>query len=78
MLSSASALSTADAAASAAVVTQTWLAAGILPGGLDALDRHSYEQALATYAVLQDAASKGLESLEQVRMTAAAAYAQRQ
>lgn len=45
---------------------QTWLAAGSLPGGLDALDRQTYEQAVATYAVLQEAASKGLESLEQV------------
>jgi hypothetical protein len=31
------------------------------------LDRQTYEQAVATYAVLQEAASKGLESLEQVR-----------
>lgn len=46
---------------------QTWLAAGSLPGGLDALDRQTFEQAVATYAVLQEAASKGLESLEQVR-----------
>lgn len=46
---------------------QTWLAAGSLPGGLDGLDRQSYEAALATYAVLQEAASKGLEYLEQVR-----------
>lgn len=45
---------------------QTWLAAGSLPGGLDALDRQTYEQAVATYVVLQEAASKGLECLEQV------------
>lgn len=31
------------------------------------MDRQTFEQAVATYAVLQEAASKGLESLEQVR-----------
>jgi hypothetical protein len=45
---------------------QAWLAAGNLPGGLEALDRQSLEQAVATYVVLQEAGSKGLEYLEQV------------
>lgn len=54
------------------LLCQAWLAAGTLPGGLDGLDRQSYEQAVATYAVLQEAASKGLEYLEQVRPAAAA------
>lgn len=42
------------------------MVAGNLPGGLDALDRYTYEQAVATYTVLQEAASRGLEALEQV------------
>lgn len=46
---------------------QTWLAAGCLPGGLEGLERPAYEQAVATYAVLQEAAAQGLECLEQVR-----------
>jgi hypothetical protein len=45
---------------------QAWLAEGQLPGGLASLDKASYEQAVCTYAVLQEAASKGPEFLEQV------------
>lgn len=45
---------------------QGWLAEGALPGGLASLDKASYEQAMATYAVLQEAAAKGAEFLEQV------------
>ncbi|WIA11822.1 hypothetical protein OEZ85_011912 [Tetradesmus obliquus] len=45
---------------------QGWLAEGALPGGLASLDKASYEQAVATYAVLQEAAAKGAEFLEQV------------
>jgi hypothetical protein len=37
-----------------------------LDGGLASLDKASYEQAVCTYAVLQEAASKGPEFLEQV------------
>jgi hypothetical protein len=47
---------------------QAWLAEGQLPGGLASLDKASYEQAVCTYAVLQEAASKGPEFLEQVRL----------
>eukprot|EP00882_Tetradesmus_deserticola_P030040 GHRQ01033695.1.p1 GENE.GHRQ01033695.1~~GHRQ01033695.1.p1 ORF type:complete len:235 (+),score=94.38 GHRQ01033695.1:883-1587(+) len=46
---------------------QAWLAEGQLPGGLASLDKASYEQAVCTYIVLQEAASKGPEFLEQVR-----------
>jgi hypothetical protein len=45
---------------------QAWLAEGQLPGGLASLDKASYEQAVCTYAVLQEAATKGPEYLEQV------------
>jgi hypothetical protein len=45
---------------------QTWLAAGQLPGGLSNLDKASYEQAVHTYQVLQEAAVRGPEFLEQV------------
>ncbi|KAF8071060.1 hypothetical protein HT031_001142 [Scenedesmus sp. PABB004] len=45
---------------------QTWLAAGRLPGGLACLDKASYAQAVQTYRVLQDAAARGPECLEQV------------
>jgi hypothetical protein len=46
---------------------QAWLAEGQLPGGLASLDKASYEQAVCTYTVLQEAAAKGPEFLEQVR-----------
>eukprot|EP00879_Flechtneria_rotunda_P021501 GHRR01022661.1.p1 GENE.GHRR01022661.1~~GHRR01022661.1.p1 ORF type:complete len:383 (+),score=125.01 GHRR01022661.1:288-1436(+) len=45
---------------------QAWLAEGELPGGLASLDKSSYEQAVCTYQVLQEAASRGPEYLEQV------------
>jgi hypothetical protein len=50
---------------------QAWLAEGQLPGGLASLDKASYEQAVCTYAVLQEAASMGPEYLEQVWLFAA-------
>eukprot|EP00878_Enallax_costatus_P032101 GHUV01035202.1.p1 GENE.GHUV01035202.1~~GHUV01035202.1.p1 ORF type:complete len:299 (+),score=101.73 GHUV01035202.1:239-1135(+) len=48
------------------IALQQWLAAGQLPGGLASCDRASYEQAVLTYQVLQEAACKGPEYLEQV------------
>jgi hypothetical protein len=45
---------------------QAWLAEGALPGGLASLDKGTYEQAVATYAVLQEAAAAGPEFLDQV------------
>lgn len=46
---------------------QSWLAADQLPGGVATLDKATYAQAVHTYQVLQEAASKGPDFLEQVR-----------
>lgn len=44
-----------------------WLAERQLPGGDVHMDKASYDQAVRTYQVLQEAANKGAEYLEQVQ-----------